>query len=61
MFEHKVTQETLAHEIGMSEQSLNAKLNERRDFTIREAEKIIDYLGIENPHNIFFNQSLRGT
>lgn len=55
MFDRKVTQGTLSQEIGISEQSLNAKLNGRQEFTISEAEKMISFLDIENPSNIFFN------
>ena len=60
MFDRKVTQGALAQKIEISEQSLNAKLNERQEFTISEAEKMINFLGIENPSDIFFNSVLRG-
>jgi len=60
MFARRVTQGALAQEVGITEQALNAKLNGRGDFYIREAEKIIAFLELENPSNIFFDQGLRG-
>lgn len=60
MFSKQVTQEELAKEIGVSEQTLNNKLNGRGDFYINEAEIIIAFLELENPSDIFFNPCLRG-
>ena len=54
MVEKKYTQKKLAKEIGITIQSLNAKLNKRSQFTIEEAAKIISILEIENPVEIFF-------
>ena len=50
-----MTQEKLAVNLGISVQSLNAKLNNRSCLTIEEAKKITDILNIENPIDIFFN------
>jgi len=61
MFARKVTQADLADMLNVSEQTVNAKLNGRGDFTIEEAEKIIEELEIENPTAIFFKSVLRGT
>lgn len=52
--EKKYTQKRLAEEMGITIQSLNAKLNKRSQFTIDEAVKIISILEIENPIEIFF-------
>lgn len=61
MFTKKVTQDELAKEIGVSEQTLNNKLNGRGEFYINEAEKIIEFLALENPTEYFFNRCLRDT
>lgn len=50
-----MTQEKLAVNLGISVQSLNAKLNNRSCLTIEEAKKITDVLNIKNPIDIFFN------
>jgi len=55
MFAKQVTQDELAKEIGVSEQTLNNKLNGRGDFYINEAEKIIAFLELENPNEYFFS------
>ena len=46
MFQRGVTQQELAGAIGVSEPTLNAKLNGRSDFTVSEAKEIIEYLDI---------------
>ena len=53
-----MTQEKLAVNLGISLQSLNAKLNNRSCLTIEEAKKITDILNIENPIDIFFNHKV---
>jgi len=60
MFAKRVSQKKLAEILNITEQSLNSKLNCRRDFSIGEAEKIIEYLEIENPSDIFFKSKLHG-
>lgn len=52
--EKGLNQQQLAARIGMSEQSLNAKLNGRSVFTVPEAPKICEILSIQNPGDIFF-------
>lgn len=54
MVELGVTQKDLAHELGISIQNLNAKLNGRAIFNIEEAQKITNVLKIDNPIEIFF-------
>lgn len=41
-----LTQKDLAKRAGMSENSLNRKLNEKRDFNLSEVRIICDILGI---------------
>ena len=61
MFAKRITQDKLAKVIGVSEQTLNNKLNGRGDFYINEAEKIIAFLKLENPNELFFSLCLRNT
>ncbi len=60
MFARKKTQRDIAEVLNITEASVNAKLNGRSDFTIREAETITEYLEIQNPVAIFFKPELRG-
>ena len=57
MLENDMTQTTLAHKIGISPQSLSRKLCGKRDFRLDEVVKICDCLRIENPKEIFLQQS----
>ncbi|WZL82649.1 helix-turn-helix transcriptional regulator [Vallitaleaceae bacterium 9-2] len=52
------TQATLSKKMGITEQSLNAKLNGKRDFTLSELIRLIDILNIENPNEYFFEKSV---
>lgn len=58
MFAKKVSQEKLANAIGITPQSLNNKLNARKDFYLREVQAIVDQLEIDDPtkDRIFFGQ-----
>lgn len=56
MREKEVTQADLAKAIGITPQALNAKLNGRSSFTVPEAQKIAEFLSLENPSEIFFTQ-----
>lgn len=47
--EKRTSQKKVAAEMGISEQSLNRKLNGKRAFTVEEATKICDILEI-SPH-----------
>lgn len=58
MREKNYSQKKLARELEISEQSLNAKLNARKQFSILEAIKIINILNIENPSLIFFENNI---
>lgn len=52
--EKQMTQRELAEKMGISIQSVNAKLNNRRPITIQEANLMTQILQIENPTEIFF-------
>ena len=58
MREKNYSQNKLAKQIGITTQSLNAKLNGRSQFTIEEAINIIAVLTIRKPEEIFFNNSV---
>lgn len=54
MAEAHVSQDKLSKQLGITVQSLNAKINGRSQFTLEEVVKITDYLNLEDPVNIFF-------
>lgn len=56
MREKGVTQADLAGAIGITLQALNAKLNGRSSFTVPEAQKITEFLELDNPTEIFFTK-----
>lgn len=56
MIEKSYTQKNLAKELGITPQSLNAKINKRSQFTLDEVVKIISILDIDNPMEIFFTK-----
>ena len=58
MREKNYSQNKLAKQIGITTQSLNAKLNGRSQFTIEEAINIIAVLKIIKPEEIFFNNTV---
>lgn len=58
MREKNYSQNKLAKRIGITTQSLNAKLNGRSQFTIEEAINIIAVLKIIKPEEIFFNNTV---
>lgn len=58
MTEQKVSQERLAKILGITVQSLNAKLNGRSQFTLGEVVKITEVLSIKEPVDIFFKPSV---
>lgn len=58
MVEKEYTQAKLAKKIGISVQSLNAKLNKRQQFTLDEVVKISSILNIEDPRVIFFTNTV---
>ena len=58
MTERRVSQEKLSKILGITVQSLNAKLNGRSQFTLEEVVKISEFLQLDNPVDIFFNPSV---
>jgi transcriptional regulator with XRE-family HTH domain len=58
MAEIKMSQEKLSRCLGITVQSLNAKLNGRSQFTLEEVVKITKELNIKDPVDIFFNPSV---
>lgn len=58
MVEKGFTQEQLAKRLGISEQSLNYKINNKREFKASEITVMIDLLKITNVSEIFFNQKV---
>lgn len=58
MAEAHVSQDKLSKQLGITVQSLNAKINGRSQFTLEEVVKITDYLNLEDPVNIFFKPSV---
>ena len=58
MVEMHVSQDRLAKELGITVQTLNAKINRRSPFTLEEVIKIAEYLKLENPVDIFFEPSV---
>lgn len=58
MAEAHVSQDKLSKQLGITVQSLNAKINGRSPFTLEEVVKITDYLDLEDPVNIFFKPSV---
>lgn len=58
MAEKRYTQNRLAKELDITPQSINAKLNGRSQFNLGEVIEIISILAIENPSEIFFNDSV---
>ena len=51
MAEAHVSQDKLSKQLGITVQSLNAKINGRSQFTLEEIVKITDYLNLEDPVN----------
>lgn len=49
------TIKSLAATVGMASKTLSEKINGKSDFTLNEAEKLIQILGIDDPADVFFN------
>ena len=58
MTEAHISQAKLSEHLGITVQSLNAKLNGRTQFTLEEAIKITAFLRLKDPVDIFFNPSV---
>lgn len=61
MTENRVSQEKMAKSLGITVQSLNAKLNGRSQFTLEEVVKITNILSLKDPIDIFFTPSVSNT
>lgn len=57
MTEAHVSQAKMSEYLGITVQSLNAKLNGRTQFTLEEAVKITDFLMLNDPIDIFLDQA----
>lgn len=58
MTEAHVSQAKMSEYLGITVQSLNAKLNGRTQFTLEEAVKITDFLMLNDPIDIFFRPNV---
>ena len=58
MVEAHVSQAKLSEKLGITVQSLNAKLNGRTQFTLEEAVRITEFLNLKDPIDIFFDPSV---
>lgn len=58
IMEHGFTQEEVAKRLGISAQSMNAKINNKREFKASEITIMIDLLKITDISAIFFNQKV---
>lgn len=54
MVEKGVSQVKMAKNLGINLSSFNAKINDKREFTVGEATKICKILDIETPREYFF-------
>lgn len=61
MSEAHISQDKLSKQLGITVQSLNAKINGRSPFTLEEVVKITEYLNLENPVDIFFKPNVPKT
>lgn len=58
MTENRIPQYKMAKILGITVQSLNAKLNGRSQFTLEEVVKITEVLSLKDPVDIFFTPSV---
>lgn len=58
MTEKRISQEKMAGILGITVQSLNAKLNGRSQFILNEVVSITKILDLDNPVDIFFKPSV---
>lgn len=54
MMEKNYTQKKMSQELGITIQSFNAKINQRKHFNLNEIIKMVRILDIDNPEEIFF-------
>lgn len=58
MTENRISQDKMAKGLGITVQSLNAKLNGRSQFTLEEVVKITEILSLKDPVDIFFTPTV---
>ena len=58
MTENRISQDKMAKGLGITVQSLNAKLNGRSQFTLEEVVKITEILSLKDPVDNFFTPSV---
>lgn len=58
MTEAHMSQAKLAESLGITAQSLNAKLNGRNQFTLEEVVEITKILNLKDPVSIFFSPNV---
>lgn len=58
MIENGFTQEQLAKKLGISEQSMNYKINNKREFKASEITTLISLLKITDVGAVFFSQKV---
>lgn len=49
-----ITQEKLCNDLGISKSAFVRKCGGRTEFTLKEINQIVDYLGLSTPMDIFF-------
>lgn len=54
MMEKNYTQKKMSKELGITVQTLNAKINQHKQFNLNEIIKMVTILDIDNPEEIFF-------
>ena len=58
MTEGHLSQKSMAEALGITVQTLNAKLNGRSQFTLEEVVRITDILSLKDPMDIFFDPTV---
>jgi transcriptional regulator with XRE-family HTH domain len=58
MTEGHLSQKSMAEALGITVQTLNAKLNGRSQFTLEEVVRITDILSLKDPVDIFFDPTV---
>lgn len=54
IMEHGFTQEEVAKRLGISAQSMNAKINNKREFKVSEIQALTKVLDVQDVDGIFF-------
>ena len=53
-----ITQEQLCNDLHISRSAFSRKCNGRSEFTLKEMNQILDYLGMSSPMGIFFEEKV---